>query len=55
MEQTGKSMQIILPIIMVIFTLSYNSIFAIYIIVGQLFGMATAPLINKLIYQKKKN
>ncbi len=52
--QSGKTMLIVLPIIMVIFTLSYNSIFALYIIVGQLFGMATAPLINKLLSQPKK-
>lgn len=53
-QQSGKAMQIILPIIMVIFTLSYNSVFALYIIVGQLFGMATAPLINWLIKPRKK-
>lgn len=46
----GKAMLFILPIIMVVFTLSYNSIFALYIIISQLVGMATAPLINKLIY-----
>ena len=45
----GKAMLFILPIIMVVFTLSYNSIFALYIIASQLVGMATAPLINKLI------
>lgn len=46
---TGKAMMIVFPIIMMVFTLSYNSIFALYIVVGQLFTMATTPLISKLI------
>lgn len=50
----GKAMLIILPIIMVVFTLSYNSIFALYIIISQLVGMATAPLINKFINMSNK-
>lgn len=53
-QNKGKAMLFILPIIMVVFTLSYNSIFAIYIIVSQLVGVATAPLINKLINLPKK-
>lgn len=48
-QSSSKMMMIIFPIIMLIFTLSYNSIFAIYIVVSQLFGTATTPLINKLI------
>ena len=52
-QQSGKAMLFIFPIIMLIFTLSYNSVFSIYIIVGQLFGMATAPLINKLLTKKE--
>lgn len=47
--QAGKATLIILPLIMLVFTLSYNSIFALYIIASQLFGMATAPLISLLI------
>ena len=46
---TGKAMMIVFPIIMLVFTLSYNSIFALYIVAGQLFTMATTPLISKLI------
>lgn len=46
---TGKAMMIVFPIIMLVFTLSYNSIFALYIVVSQLFSMATTPLISKLI------
>ena len=42
------------PIIMLVFTLSYNSVFALYLVVSQLFGMATAPLINKLLSKKPK-
>ena len=51
---SGKAMLIILPIIMVVFTLSYNSIFALYIIMSQLVGIATAPLINYLLNKPKK-
>lgn len=53
--QTGKAMLIILPVIMLVFTLSYNSVFALYIITSQLFGMATAPLIKKLIDKTSNN
>lgn len=48
-QSTSKAMMVVLPIIMLVFTLSYNSIFALYIVVGQLFTMATTPLISKLI------
>ena len=50
----GKAMLFILPIIMVVFTLSNNSIFSLYIIASQLVGMATAPLINKIINKTNK-
>lgn len=52
--QTNKAMLIIMPVLMVMFTLSYNSIFAIYIIISQLVGIATAPLINYFINKPKK-
>lgn len=51
---TGKAMLFILPIIMVVFTLSYNSVFSLYIVASQLVGMATAPLINKIIGMQSK-
>ena len=57
-QSSGKAMMIILPVIMLVFTLSYNSVFALYIITSQLFGMATAPLIKYLIKvtdKEKKN
>lgn len=53
-ESSGKAMSIILPIIMVYFTLQNNSIFSLYIIVSQLVGMASAPLINKLLDKTNK-
>ena len=52
---SGKAMLIILPIIMVMFTLSYNSIFSLYIIFSQAVGMCTAPVINHLINKSSKN
>lgn len=51
---TNKAMMIVFPIIMMVFTLSYNSIFALYIVVGQLFSTATAPLIAKLLELSEK-
>lgn len=51
---TNKAMMIVFPIIMLVFTLSYNSVFALYIVTGQLFTMATTPLISKLIELSNK-
>ncbi|MBO7527889.1 MAG: membrane protein insertase YidC [Clostridia bacterium] len=53
-QSSGKALMIILPVIMVYFTLQNNSIFSLYIVISQLFGMATAPLINKFIQKKDK-
>ncbi len=53
-QTSNKAMMVIFPVIMLIFTLSYNSIFAIYIVTGQLFSTATAPLINKLLQVTSK-
>lgn len=47
----GKLMYFIMPLILGIFTLMYTSLFAIYIIVGQLVMIAMAPL-NNLIVKK---
>lgn len=52
---SGKVMLIVLPIIMVMFTLSYNSIFSIYIIASQAVSIATAPLVNYLMNRQKKS
>lgn len=42
----SKIMMYVLPIIMVIFTLTSNAIFSLYIIVSSLFSMATQPIFN---------
>ena len=45
----GKAMYFIMPIILGIFTLMYTSLFAIYIIVGQIVMMIFSPLINLIV------
>ncbi len=45
----GKVMMIVLPIIMGIFAIFYNSVFAIYLVVGQAINAALAPLENLII------
>lgn len=42
----GWIMTIVLSALMGYITLTYNSVFALYILVGSLFGLATTPLIN---------
>lgn len=54
MPGSGGGMLIIMPIIMLIFTLNYTSAFAVYIVISQLISMASTPLINKLIKIKSK-
>lgn len=44
----GKMMYFIMPLILGIFTLMYTSLFAIYIIVGQIMMIALSPLTNFL-------
>ncbi len=48
-QPTNKILMIVLPLIMGIFTLFYNSIFALYIITGQVISILTAPLIDLII------
>ena len=45
---TNKTMLVIMPIILGIFTLFYNSVFAIYIVTGSIFGLITSPIISML-------
>lgn len=45
----GKVMMIIMPIIMGIFAIFYNSVFAIYMVVGQAISAALSPLENLII------
>lgn len=47
--QSGKTMLFVLPALMLVFTLSYTSVFSLYIIVGQIFNLATLPLITYLL------
>lgn len=48
-QASNKIVMIILPIIMGIFTLFYNSIFALYIITSQLISIITTPLIDLIL------
>lgn len=53
---TNKSMMIVMPIIMAIFTIFYNSAFGIYIVTGSLFQVVTSPLITLIVdsaFEKK--
>lgn len=57
--KSNKTMMLIMPIIMGIFALFYNSVFAIYLIVSQAISAALAPLENLIIdkweaHDKKK-
>ncbi|MBE5735624.1 MAG: YidC/Oxa1 family membrane protein insertase [Clostridiales bacterium] len=45
-EQTNKGMNIIMPIIMGLFTLFYTASFGLYILTSSLFAMATSPIIG---------
>ena len=45
----GKMMYFIMPLILGLFTLMYTSLFAIYIIIGQLIMMAFSPLTNLIV------
>ena len=45
----GKAMYFIMPIILGIFTLMYTSLFAIYIIIGQIVMMIFSPITNLIV------
>ena len=45
---TNKTMLVVMPVIMGIFTSFYNSVFGLYIVVGALFGLITSPLMSVL-------
>ena len=59
-KKSGKLMMFIMPIIMGIFAILYNSVFAIYLVTSQLISVAFVPLNNAIIKawdkhdQKKK-
>lgn len=42
----GMIMVILLPVLMGYISISYNAVFALYILVSSIFGLATTPLIN---------
>ncbi len=45
----NKILTYLMPVIMALFTLFYNAMFAIYIVTGALFGLATSPLITLFV------
>lgn len=47
--KSGKIMQIIMPVIMGLFTLLYNAAFGLYIVAGALVGLVTTPLITVFV------
>ena len=53
-QKSNKFMMFFLPILMGVFTLFYNSVFALYIIVGQVFAIATTPLIDLILDKLEK-
>ena len=55
-KTTNKTMMIIMPVVMALFTIFYNSAFGIYIVAGSLFSVVTSPLITMFvdaIFEKK--
>lgn len=46
---SNKTMMIVMPVIMALFTLLYNSAFGLYIVAGNLFTLITSPLISLLV------
>ena len=45
-QDTNKTMMIVMPIIMAVFTLIYNAAFGIYIVTGSLVSFLTSPLVT---------
>ena len=55
-KTTNKTMMIVMPVIMALFTIFYNSAFGIYIVAGSLFSVVTTPLVTMAvdkIFEKK--
>ena len=48
-QQQNKTMVLVLPLVLGAFTLFYNAVFALYIVVGSLFSTITSPLTTILI------
>lgn len=45
----NKILIYVMPIVMAMFALFYNAMFALYMVTGSLFGLATSPLITMLV------
>jgi YidC/Oxa1 family membrane protein insertase len=55
---SNKTMMFVMPVIMALFTIFYNSAFGIYIVAGSLFSTITSPLVTLVvdsIMEKKEN
>lgn len=52
---TSKIMMFLLPVILGVFALSSNSVFALYLLTSQVVGIATMPLIDLVIDKIEKN
>lgn len=50
-----KILSLIMPIIMVLFTLFSNAVFSLYVIANSLFTLATIPIYNKIFKKKDEN
>ena len=50
-----KWMQIIIPILLGIFALFYNSVFAVYMLTGQIISAVIAPLQNLILDKIDQN
>ena len=58
MATAGKTMMIVMPILLTLFSLMYTSLFSIYLVTSQLIVIATTPLINLInekISKRQKN
>lgn len=49
MASSGKIMMFLMPIMLGFFAISYNAVFALYLLTSQLIGLASTPLIDFLI------
>ena len=54
-QAQGKLMLILIPILMGWLTISYNVVFALYLLASSLFSAATTPLINLIVDKLSKN
>ena len=48
-QTSGKFMMILLPVMLAVFALTYNAVFAIYLLVSQLITLASTPIIDVVL------